>query len=167
VNSERPVARPDGTRPPMAPLVATAGSAAVSPAAASHYSHKIKIAEWVLLRWIIQHKVNVKSEQPVTAPDRTRCTSHAAAAANHAAAAAGHDSHKNKTARELLRWLIQRKGNVKSERPVTGPKGTRPPAAPPLPATTATKQKLILKRWRNQCKENQSREQVTRYMAFS
>ena len=142
MNSERPVAGPDGTQPPTVPPVPTGGPAAASPAAASHDSHKIKIPEWVLLRWIIQRKVNVKSERPVAAPDGTRCTSHAAAAANHTATAAGHDNHKNKTARELLRWLIQCKGNVKSERPVTGPKWTRPPAAPLLPATTATKQKL-------------------------
>ena len=137
MNSEHPVARPDDTQPPTVPPVPTA-----SPTAASHDSHKIKIPELVLLRWIIQHKVNVKSERPVAGPEGTRCTTHAAAAANHAAAAAGHDSHKNKTARQLLRWLIQHKGNVNSERPVTGPKGTWPPAAPPLPATTATKQKL-------------------------
>jgi len=142
VNSEHPVAGPDGTQPPTAPPVPTAGPATASPAAASHDSHKIKIPEWVLLRWIIQRKVKIKSEQPVAAPDGTQCTSHTAAAANHTAAAAGHNSYKNKTARELLGWLIQRKGNVKSEQPVTGPKGTRPPAAPPLPATTATKQKL-------------------------
>jgi len=143
VNSERPVAGPDGTRPPTVPPVPTASPTTASPTVASYDSLKITIPEWVLLRWIIQRKVNVTSERPVAGPDRTRCTSHAAAATNHTASAAGHDSYKNKTARELLRWLIQRKGNVKSERPVTRPKGTLPPAVLPLPATTATKQKLL------------------------